>query len=155
MDAISLDGRVSDIRCPVLMLAGEYDLRDPIAETYRLYDDLTAPAEFWVFADQFDKLSLSGGETANLLMQDWLRDRVEGKPQVRAGQTLYLDAGGSGPNSPHASVKTPVVPLTVLGSSRGGGRRPTHSGQRPLRPSGEPHRRAGPGLAGSAGRYSG
>jgi pimeloyl-ACP methyl ester carboxylesterase len=105
MDRISLDGRVASIQCPVLMLTGEYDLRDPIAETYRYFDDLTAPAELWVFADQFHKLSLSGGDTVNLLMLDWLRDRVDGKPQIRAGQTLYLDAGGLGPNSPRAAAK--------------------------------------------------
>jgi len=105
MERITLDGRVAKIACPVLMLAGEYDLRDPIAYVYRVFDALTAPAELWVFADQFHKLSLSGGETVNLLMLDWLSDRVAGRPQARAGQALYLDAGGQGPNSPHAPVK--------------------------------------------------
>jgi hypothetical protein len=38
-------------------------------------------------------------------MLDWLRDRVDGKPQTRAGQALYLDAGGPGPNSARAAAK--------------------------------------------------
>lgn len=104
-ECFRLDTRVGNITCPVLMLTGEYDLRDPVSEVYRVFDELAAPAELWVFADQFHKLSLSGGETVNLMMLDWLRDRVDGKPQARAGQALYLDAGGQGPNSPSAAVK--------------------------------------------------
>jgi pimeloyl-ACP methyl ester carboxylesterase len=100
-----LDERVATISCPVLMLTGEYDLRDPVAEVYSVFDAVTAPAELWVFADQFHKLSLSGGETVNLLMLDWIRDRVDGKPQSRAGQSLYLDSGGQGPNSSRAAAK--------------------------------------------------
>ena len=104
-ERLSLNGRAASISCPVLMLAGEFDLRDPISETYRVFDELTAPAELWVFADQFHKLSLAGTDTVSLLMLDWLRDRVCGKPQVHAGQALYLDAGGQGPNSAAAPAK--------------------------------------------------
>ncbi|HET6191790.1 MAG TPA: prolyl oligopeptidase family serine peptidase [Trebonia sp.] len=104
-ECLQLDMRVADVSCPVLMLTGEYDLRDPVDEVYRVFDALSAPAELWVFADQFHKLSLSGGETVNLLMLDWLRDRVDGRPQARAGQALYLDAGGTGPNGDRAAVK--------------------------------------------------
>jgi pimeloyl-ACP methyl ester carboxylesterase len=104
-ESFRLEPRVPAISCPVLMLTGEYDLRDPVTEVYDVFDRLTAPAELWVFADQFHKLSLSGGETVNLMMLDWLRDRVDGKPQSRAGQSLYLDGGGPGPNSGRAAVK--------------------------------------------------
>jgi pimeloyl-ACP methyl ester carboxylesterase len=104
-ESFCLDQRAARISCPVLMIAGEYDLRDPIAEIYRLFDELAAPAELWVFADQFHKLSLSGGEIVSLLMLDWLRDRVDGKAQTHAGHALYLEAGGQGPNSAHAPVK--------------------------------------------------
>jgi pimeloyl-ACP methyl ester carboxylesterase len=104
-ECFRLDTRVATIVCPVLMLTGEYDLRDPVSEVYHVFDEVTAPAELWVFADQFHKLSLSGSETVNLLMLDWLRDRVDGKPQTRAGQALYLDGGGPGPNSARAAVK--------------------------------------------------
>ena len=45
-------------------------------EVYRLFDQLTSPAELWVFADQFHRLSLGGGETVHSMLLDWLRDRL-------------------------------------------------------------------------------
>jgi len=105
MSAMTLDGYMDKITCPTLMLAGEYDLRDPIDEVYRLFGQLNAPAELWVFADQFHRLSLGGGETVQNMLLDWLRDRLDGKPMRHAGEVLYLDGGSAGPNSPKVATK--------------------------------------------------
>lgn len=105
MAAMTLDGYMDKISCATLMLAGEYDLRDPIDEVYRLFDQLQAPRELWVFADQFHRLSLGGGETVHAMLLDWLRDRLDGKPLKHDGEALYIEPGSAGPNSPTVATK--------------------------------------------------
>ncbi|HZP96380.1 MAG TPA: alpha/beta hydrolase [Candidatus Limnocylindria bacterium] len=101
MAEMTMDGFMEKIACPVLMAVGEYDLRDPLDEVYRLFDALEAPGELWVFSDQFHKLRLAGGgDTVYALMLDWLVDRLAGKAPAHPGETLYLEAGGKGPNDP-------------------------------------------------------
>lgn len=106
MGEMTLDDSMSKISCPVLMVAGEYDHRDPIGEVYRQFDDLGVPGELWVFADQFHRSRIvGGGDTVYNLMIDWLVDRLAGAPQKNAGQVLYLESGGSGPNDPNVARK--------------------------------------------------
>ncbi|MFC2022008.1 alpha/beta hydrolase family protein [Chloroflexota bacterium] len=107
MEAMQVSGHMSKITCPTLMVSGEYDLRDPIEEVYRVFDELKVPAELWVFADQFHLTSLAAGgtEMVHALMIDWVKDRLEGKPVAHPGQVLYLDKNGAGPNSPTVPVK--------------------------------------------------
>lgn len=101
MAKMTMAGHMERISCPALMAVGEYDLRDPIDEVFALFDQLGAPGELWVFADQFHKLRLGGGgDTVYALMLDWLVDRLAGKPVRHAGETLYLEPGGKGPNDP-------------------------------------------------------
>jgi dipeptidyl aminopeptidase/acylaminoacyl peptidase len=102
---MSLDGYMERIACPTLMLTGEYDHRDPLEEVYRLFDQLTAPAELWVFADQFHQLRFGGGVEVYDAMLDWLVDRLEDKPMERAGTVLYVEPGSDGPESPTAYRK--------------------------------------------------
>ena len=64
LSAMTLDGYMARIACPVLLAAGEYDPRSPIDEVYRMFDQLTAPAELWVFADQHHMPSIGGTESA-------------------------------------------------------------------------------------------
>src|SRR6185312_4303229 len=56
LSEMTLDGVLHGIDCPTLMLAGEYDHRDPLDEVYRLFDQITSAAELWVFADCFHKI---------------------------------------------------------------------------------------------------
>ncbi len=108
---MTLDGYMEKIACPTLLAAGEYDPRSPIDEVYRVFDQVTAPAELWVFADQHHMPSIGGqggiGWAAPLdgVMCDWLRDRLAGKPLDHPGQVLYIEAGGAGPNSPSVPLK--------------------------------------------------
>jgi pimeloyl-ACP methyl ester carboxylesterase len=107
LSAMTLDGYMARIACPVLLVAGEYDPRSPIDEVYRMFDQLTAPAELWVFADQHHMPSIGGTESAGTpsaplhgVMCDWLRDRFADKPLRHPGEVLYVEANGAGPNSP-------------------------------------------------------
>lgn len=104
MGDMTLDGYMGQIACPTLLAIGEYDHRDPIDEVYGLFDQMTAPGELWVFADQFHKTKLSGGsDTTSNMMLDWLVDRLAGAPMPNAGEVLYLEPGGTGPNSPRVA----------------------------------------------------
>jgi pimeloyl-ACP methyl ester carboxylesterase len=114
MAATSLRGVVKDIQCPTLAASGEYDPRSPLEEVYELFDELTCPAELWVFADLHHALSLvrpngEGGPIWQWDMHDmacdWLRDRFEGRSQVNRGKVLYIDPGVGGPYSPKTSEK--------------------------------------------------
>ena len=106
LSAMTLDGYMTRIACPVLLAAGEYDPRSPIDEVYRMFDQLTAPAELWVFADQHHMPSIGGTDSAGApsaplhgVMCDWLRDRFAGKPLRHPGEVLYVEANSAGANS--------------------------------------------------------
>jgi hypothetical protein len=95
-----------------VMAVGEYDPRGPLDEAYRLFDQMTAPAELWVFADQHHMPAIGGGDSAaswavplHAVMCDWLRDRLAGKPLRHPGQVVYVEPSGAGPNSAEAALK--------------------------------------------------
>src|SRR5262249_37098614 len=69
--AMNLEDHMERIRCPILMLTGEYDHRDPLEEVYRLFDKAGAPKELWVFADQFHQLRFGGDVDVYDVMLDW------------------------------------------------------------------------------------
>ena len=108
---MTMDGFVEQIRCPTLLIAGEFDPRSPIDEIYQFFDQLRAPAELWVFADQHHNPSLGDGGSAvwqadlHQLACDWLRDRFDGKPLSHPGKVLYVDGASAGPNSSSVALK--------------------------------------------------
>jgi dipeptidyl aminopeptidase/acylaminoacyl peptidase len=97
---MTLDGYLDRIQCPTLMLSGEYDLRDPIEEVFGLFDQLTAPAELWVFADQFHKMRFAGGVSVYDSMLDWLSDRLDDVPLNTPNVVRYIEPEASGPAGP-------------------------------------------------------
>ncbi len=112
MGQMTLEGYMAKIACPTLLAVGEYDPRGPLDEVYRMFDQLTAPAELWVFADQHHMPAIGGGEgvpnwTAplNAVMCDWLRDRLADKPLRHPGQVVYVEANSAGPNSATVALK--------------------------------------------------
>jgi pimeloyl-ACP methyl ester carboxylesterase len=110
-DAMSVRGMVGAIACPTLLAVGEYDPRSPLEEVYEIFDELTCPAELWVFADQHHAVSLARPNAeANYqsdshdMALDWLRDRCDGKPMANERQVVYLEpASGHGPYAPAVS----------------------------------------------------
>jgi pimeloyl-ACP methyl ester carboxylesterase len=103
------DGMAGAITCPTLTTVGEFDQRSPLDEVYEFFDDIRAPKEMWVFADQHHMLSVRGKSNpvatsldSHSLGMDWLRDRMDDKPLRRPGAVLYLEQGGRGPNDPAA-----------------------------------------------------
>ncbi|GAH42951.1 unnamed protein product, partial [marine sediment metagenome] len=110
MQDMTMEGYMERIRCPLVMTVGEYDPRAPLDEIYPLFDQMKAPAELWVMADQHHRLSIGSGKSplgmqaSRGIITDWLRDRLAGKPLAHPGQVLYVQ-GDSGPNSPNVEIK--------------------------------------------------
>jgi poly(3-hydroxyalkanoate) synthetase len=107
-----MEGRMGDIKCPTLLVSGEYDPRAPIEEVYRLFDQMTAPAELWVLSDQHHTASVTvAGRNQvweadiHAFVCDWLRDRFNGTPVKHPGKVLYLEPSGTGPNSSSVTLK--------------------------------------------------
>ncbi len=109
---MNMEGRMGDIKCPALLVSGEYDPRAPIEEVYRLFDQMTAPAELWVLADQHHNSSVTvAGRNQvweadmHAFVCDWLRDRFNGMPVKYPGKVLYLEPSGAGPNAKAVTLK--------------------------------------------------
>jgi hypothetical protein len=110
--AMSVEGRMADIRCPTLITVGEYDPRSPLEETIALYDSMECERELWIFADQHHvntisrRVSISERGVWNLDMfswtLDWLRDRLSGEPIEGSGRVIYLTADATTPHGPRA-----------------------------------------------------
>jgi len=104
---MTMDGFMEKINAPTLVVTGEYDPRAPVHEVYRLMDQMKAPAELWVLADQHHNGSVTMKPRSavweadiHAFVCDWLRDRFAGVPLKHAGKTLWLEASGAGPNGP-------------------------------------------------------
>jgi pimeloyl-ACP methyl ester carboxylesterase len=103
--AMTLDGYADRIDCPLLMATGEYDLRDPVDEVFRIFDQVTAPAELWLFADQFHRLNFTGGKSIYGAILDWLTDRLTGVALPPTNPVRYIEPTATGPSGAGVSLK--------------------------------------------------
>jgi dipeptidyl aminopeptidase/acylaminoacyl peptidase len=110
--AMTMDGYMEKIKAPTLVVTGEYDPRAPVHEVYRLMDQMKAPAELWLLADQHHNGSVTMKPRSSVweadihaFVCDWLRDRFAGVALKHAGKTLWLDASGAGPNGASPAYK--------------------------------------------------
>jgi dienelactone hydrolase len=111
-EAMTMEGYMEKIRCPTLVVTGEYDPRAPIAEVYRLMDQMKAPYELWALPDQHHNGSITQKARSSVweadihaFVCDWLRERFNGQPLKHAGKTLWLEPSGAGPNGPGVVYK--------------------------------------------------
>jgi pimeloyl-ACP methyl ester carboxylesterase len=103
---MTVDGRLGQLRCPMLMVTGEYDLRDPVEDVFSLFDQLAAPAELWLFADQFHRTNFAGKRKIYDAVLDWLEERLAGIPLPAGGnQVRYIELAAEGLAGPHVSFK--------------------------------------------------
>lgn len=106
MQDMDLRGAFGNVTCPVLLLAGEYDLRSPLEEIYEMFDLLRSPAELWVFTDQHHQVSVATPNQENPAYQrdshelsiDWLVDRLNGRPLRGNHGVVRVDPSVAGPN---------------------------------------------------------
>ena len=96
---MSVEGYLDKIKCPTLMVTGEFDPLCPLEDAIRAYGDLTCSKEMWVIENQFHPLTsisnLSGLDSHEYVV-DWLeRALIRGKSNNdRIG---YVREHGDGP----------------------------------------------------------
>ena len=102
--AQTIDARLiaPDIRCPVLIVAGEEDQLSPVEFSYELFDILKAPKEILVYEGSNHALSegtsIAFGENPRTYGADWLADRIADKP----AETMqsWISSVGTRTNTP-------------------------------------------------------
>ena len=80
--AMTLDGFASKIKCPVLIVGGEYDELCSVEDVQRIFEQISSPKAMVVYANEFHPL---GGVTPECweFCVDWIKDVLGGKPLPR------------------------------------------------------------------------
>ena len=88
---LTLDGLGQQIRCPILIVAGEDDQLSPIAYTYDFFDEIQAPKTLIVYKGEAHGISDNLDEKA--LIADWMMDRLNRVP-MKSERILMDGAAG-------------------------------------------------------------
>ena len=84
------------ITCPYMAIAGENDQLSPIEHTENLFKLITAPKRLVIYEGANhgvgDSPSADNGEDKNVLLADWLVDRIAGKPF--RSERVWVDLAG-------------------------------------------------------------
>jgi dipeptidyl aminopeptidase/acylaminoacyl peptidase len=98
---MTVRGYLEKVKCPTLLVTGEYDPLCPLEDAVEAFEDLKVPKEMWVFENQFHPLwSLSnlGGADAHEYVFDWLSTVLLGKGITKNHRRIaYIREGGDGP----------------------------------------------------------
>ncbi len=98
---MTVRGYLDKIKCPTLLVTGEYDPLCPLEDAIEAFGDLKVPKEMWVFENQYHPLwglaNLGGMDTHEYVL-DWLQGLFSGerKPTKR-GRIAYIREHGDGP----------------------------------------------------------
>jgi dipeptidyl aminopeptidase/acylaminoacyl peptidase len=92
------------IKCPTLMVTGEFDPLCHMEAAVELFEELAGPKEMWVFENEFHRVSgkegIAGIEIAPF-MADWVKDALDGKhPSDLRKIVLVPQKTGAGPFTP-------------------------------------------------------
>ena len=91
---------LANIRCPVLMLHGEFDPMTPLEDAFRVYQGIAGPKEFWLTENDGHSPGSYphfGGLRALDVMGDWLRDVLAGRLPPAEGILKVISERGDGP----------------------------------------------------------
>jgi dipeptidyl aminopeptidase/acylaminoacyl peptidase len=98
---MTVRGYMEKIKCPTLLVTGEFDPLCPLEDAVEAFGDLKVPKEMWVFENQYHPLwglSNLGGMDAHEYVLDWLQGLFSGKRKpTRAGRVAYIKEAGDGP----------------------------------------------------------
>lgn len=84
-------GLAAKIKCPFLMVGGEFDELSPLEYTYDLYNEIKTPKKLVVYEGQTHSLHHAYAD-ATAVVADWLQDRLDGKPME--SEIIYIDMMG-------------------------------------------------------------
>ena len=98
---MTVRGYLDKIKCPTLLVTGEYDPLCPLEDAVEAFGDLKVPKEMWVFENQYHPLwglSNLGGMDTHEYVLDWLQALFSGqhKPTKR-GRIAYVGDNRDGP----------------------------------------------------------
>lgn len=98
---MTVRGYMGKIRCPTLLVMGEFDPLCPLEDAFDAYQELKVPKEMWVFENQFHPLwglsNLGGMDTHDYVL-DWLRSVFSGERTLtKRGRIGYIRESGDGP----------------------------------------------------------
>ena len=76
---MTVRGYLGKIKCPTLLVTGEFDPLCPLEDAVEAFDDLKVPKEMWVFENQYHPLwgiRNLGGMDCHDYVLDWLQGLV-------------------------------------------------------------------------------
>lgn len=98
---MTVRGHLDKIKCPTLLVTGEFDPLCPLEDAIEAYDDLKVPKEMWVFENQYHPLwSIAnlGGMDCHDYVFDWLQNFFNGSHRpTKEGSISYIKENGDGP----------------------------------------------------------
>lgn len=98
---MALHGRLGKIKCPTLLVTGEFDPICPVEDAVETFNALAAPKEMWVMENQYHplwRMTNLGGLDCHEYVLDWLAAVFSGAvtPQ-KSGRIAYVKERGEGP----------------------------------------------------------
>jgi pimeloyl-ACP methyl ester carboxylesterase len=99
--AMTTRGHLHEIKCPTLLVTGEFDPIAPLEDAIETFQGLDVPKELWVMENQGHPLWAIpnlGGLDCHDYVLDWLHGFFSGKivPHER-GRIAYVKENGDGP----------------------------------------------------------
>ncbi len=98
---MTVRGHLGRMRCPTLLVTGEFDPLCPLEDAIEAYDELRVPKELWVFENQFhplSKLANLGSLDCHDYVLDWLGMVLMGQGLAPDhDRTAYIRQNGDGP----------------------------------------------------------
>lgn len=101
-EQMKLDAYLPNIKCPCLIVNGEYDPLAPLETVLDVYDKVQSPKEIWVVEDEFH--TPRHGESFGSAdfygyLADWIRDALNEKFKKGHDRRVIIRKMGNGPYS--------------------------------------------------------
>ena len=110
MTEMTLEDHMARIKCPTLMLTGEYDHRDPLEEVYRLFDKITAPQGAVGVRRPVPPASLRRwSRGVRRPLSTGSKTGLRGEEMARNGEVIYLEPGSEGVDATTAHRQASLV----------------------------------------------
>ena len=100
---MTVKGYSDKIKCPTLLVTGEFDPLCPLEDAVEVFEDLTCKKEMWIIEDQFHPLwnipNLGKLDCHHYIM-DWLQKTLFSKnpdQSIPDGRIAYVSNNGDGP----------------------------------------------------------
>ncbi len=98
---MTVRGYLGKIKCPTLLVTGEFDPLCPLEDAVEAFDDLKVPKEMWVLENQYHPLwglQNLGGLDCHEYVLDWLQALFSKKmTPKKSGRIAYVAENGDGP----------------------------------------------------------